>query len=69
MAPGTVLQVHQRFRCGLRAERADILAFLPVGETKRPRFGIPLYGGILLVLCAAYVVPSAGTFEWVGGEK
>ena len=53
----------------MRAERADILAFLPVGETKRPRFSIPLYSGILLALCAAYVVLSAGTFEWVGGEK
>ena len=68
-APSTISQVHERLRCGLRAERAGILAFLPLGETKRPRFGIPPYGGILLALCAAYVPPSAGTFEWVGGEK
>jgi hypothetical protein len=69
VAPGTTSQVHERLRCGLRAGRADILAFLPLGETKRPRFVLPLYGGILLSLCAPYVAPSAGTFGWAGGEK
>jgi hypothetical protein len=69
VAPSTISRVHEWLRRGSRAERADILAFLPLGETKRQRFGIPLYGEILLALCAAYVAPSAGTFESVGGEK
>ena len=63
VAPSTISQVHERLRCGFRPEHTDILAFLPLGETKRPRFGIPPYGGILLSLCAAYVAPSAGAFD------
>ena len=56
-------------RRGLRDERTDIRTSLPLGETQRRGFGIPPYGGILLALWIAYVVPIAGAFESVGGEK
>lgn len=57
---GTNSQLHGRLRCGLRAERPNI----------RAGFFLPLYGGILLMLSAAYVaVLSGDAFEQVGGEK
>jgi len=59
----TISRPRERLCCGLRDERTDIRAFLPLGETKRRGSGIPPYSGILLALCIAYVVPSAGTFE------
>jgi hypothetical protein len=57
-------QLHERLRCGLRAERTGSRAFLPSGGTKRVGFDVPQYGGILLALSAAYVVVlSACAFE------
>jgi hypothetical protein len=59
-----ISQLHDRLRCGLRAERADIRAFLPWAETKRAGFRIPRYAGILVTLSTAYVVVlSVGALE------
>jgi len=57
-------RLHERHRCGLRAERTDIRPFLPLCGTKRAGFGVRQYDEILLALSTVYVMLlSAGAFE------